>query len=134
MSLYNMVNGVNPLVAVCLGLLDLQPGDVGRFRDAYFMETDGEPRIVVFTRNGGGNRDDYVDVFERLQQHPLYVRDWDDDYDCTYASIEFRVPPGEEDSVREVLAAIREQRPELLVAPMDRFRAAIEKLKPEPKK
>ena len=29
----------------------------------------------------------------RLPTHPLYIRDQDDDFDCTYATFYFRVPP-----------------------------------------
>ena len=62
----------------------------GRFRDAYLNE-DGT-KIILYTRNGGGNRDDYQYVFDLLRKHPLYLTDYDDDYDCTYAYIKFKVP------------------------------------------
>ena len=63
----------------------------GRFRDIYF-ENEGTPKIILYTRNGGGNRDFYEYVFELLSSHPLYICDYDDDFDCTYASIEFKAP------------------------------------------
>lgn len=63
----------------------------GRFRDIYF-ENEGEPKIILYTRNGGGNRDWYEYVFELLSKHPLYITDYDDDFDCTYAYIEFKAP------------------------------------------
>lgn len=62
----------------------------GRFRDAYL--NDKGSRIILYTRNGGGNREDYQYVFDLLRKHPHYVSDYDDDYDCTYAYIEFKVP------------------------------------------
>jgi len=100
----------------------------GRFRDIY-ISGDGT-RVILFTRNGGGNRecwayegcdigrefgeeievdgekyvygkDDHeafhdkdclVFVNWRLTKHPLYIRDYDDDFDYTYAYFEFKMP------------------------------------------
>lgn len=65
----------------------------GRFRDIYFQNEDGkEPKIILYTRNGGGNREWYEYVFELLENHPLYIQDYDDDFDATYAYIEFKAP------------------------------------------
>jgi hypothetical protein len=65
----------------------------GRFRDIYYQHEEGsDPKIVLYTRNGGGNRDWYQYVFELLENHPLYLNDYDDDFDCTYAYIEFKAP------------------------------------------
>jgi len=62
----------------------------GRFRDIYLNE-DGT-KIILYTRNGGGNRNEYWYIFEILKTHPNYIRDYDDSFDCTYAYIEFSVP------------------------------------------
>lgn len=65
----------------------------GRFRDVYYEHEEGsEPKIILYTRNGGGNREYYQWVFELLQNHPLYLQDYDDDFDSTYAYIEFKAP------------------------------------------
>lgn len=65
----------------------------GRFRDIYFQNEEGsEPKIILYTRNGGGNRDYYQYIFDLLENHPLYITDYDDDFDSTYAYIEFRAP------------------------------------------
>jgi len=65
----------------------------GRFRDIYYEHEEGkEPKIILYTRNGGGNRDFYQYVFELLENHPLHITDYDDDFDCTYAYIEFKAP------------------------------------------
>jgi hypothetical protein len=95
MSLYNLLHGVNPLREVLLSWLDIgQPDgkyESGRFRDIYLNE-DGT-KIILYTRNGGGNREEYQYIFDDFEEnHPNYVRDWDDDFDCTYAYIEFTVP------------------------------------------
>jgi hypothetical protein len=70
-------------------LLDLSPSDFGRYRDIYTTED----YIVVYTRCGGGNRDEYDDVFMYMEDHPLYAYNEDDDFDCTYASFFFKHPP-----------------------------------------
>ena len=88
MSLYNMLFGTNPNSSQLLSLLDKSPADFGRFRDVY-VEDD---YIVVHTRCGGGNRDDYEDVFDEMSTHPWYSHDRDDDFDSTYANIYFKVP------------------------------------------
>ena len=91
MSLYNMVFGMNPDSDKLLEILGKTREDFGRFRNVY-ME-DG--CIVVHTRNGGGNREDYEDVFDEMSEHPWYSHDADDDFDCTYANIYFKLPEDE---------------------------------------
>ena len=90
MSLYNLVFGMNPDSDKLLALLGKTKADFGRFRNVYLE--DGY--IIVHTRNGGGNREDYEDVFDEMSEHPWYSHDADDDFDCTYASIYFKIPEG----------------------------------------
>ena len=99
MSLYNMLFGTNPNSDQLLSLLGKSQGDFGRFRDVYVE--DGF--IVVHTRNGGGNREDYEDVFDEMAEHPWYSHDADDDFDCTYANIYFKVP---EDKIKTYVALL----------------------------
>jgi hypothetical protein len=94
-GLYNMLFGENDKAGFLLGLLGKTAGDFGRYRDVYVTED----HIVVHTRCGGGNREDYEDVFEEMSTHPLYSYDEDDDFDCTYADIYFRHP----DEYKEIL-------------------------------
>ena len=93
MSLYNMLFGMNPDADKLLEILGKSAGDFGRFRNVYM--TDGY--IVVHTRCGGGNREDYEDVFDEMSEHPWYSHDEDDDFDCTYADIYFKIPENHED-------------------------------------
>lgn len=93
MSMYNMLFGVNPDTDQLMEILGKTQGDFGRFRNVY-ME-DGY--IIVHTRNGGGNREDYEDVFDEMSEHPWYSHDEDDSFDCTYANIYFKVPENHED-------------------------------------
>lgn len=88
MSLYNMLFERNPLAPMLLEIIGESVDSVGRFRDCFVC--DGE--IHVYTRNGGGNREEYEGTFEGLRSNPLYLRDFDDDFDCTYATICFRCP------------------------------------------
>lgn len=98
MSLYNMLFGANDTSAFLLALLGKTAGDFGRYRDVYVTEN----HIVVHTRNGGGNREDYEDVFDEMSDHPLYDYDEDDDFDCTYANIYFKHPAGYEEVLKEM--------------------------------
>ncbi len=138
MSLYNMLHGINagaPYVLQLLGLTSMD--DVPRFRDAY---VDGEVRIVIYTRTGGGNRDfyenearcraEYPEYFdgdddpagpwnEDLRKLPGFIMDRDDDFDCTYASFYYSAPEG----FAEVLDALRSDE-----TPEQKFIATIERI------
>lgn len=73
--------------------------------------------IEIYTRNGGGNRECFCDfegtdshdsgchaqANERLENHPLYVTDADDEGDQTYASFYFRIPAHKLDMLKPVL-------------------------------
>lgn len=102
MSLYNLLHGVNFLAPFLLAALDIdQPEgkwDSGGSKDIYLNEDGTE--IILFTRNGGGNREYYFPG--KIQTHPNYLRDYDDDFDCTYCYIEFEVPKGFKRTMREL--------------------------------
>jgi len=124
MSLYNMLFGRNPLSHLLLSMLGLDESMVGRFRDCY-LKKDGEGfEIVVFTRNGGGNRQDYEDVTSLLRSHPSFVKDFDDDFDCTYASYVFKVPEKFKATADE-LATLGAQSDK---TPMEKFKGLVDKL------
>lgn len=92
----------------------------GRFRDIY-LEDEGN-KIVLYTRNGGGNRESYPHVFEILASHPNFIRDYDDDFDCTYAYYEFSVP----EDYREDFRAIATENQTM--TPSEKFQALFEHL------
>lgn len=87
-GLYNVLFGVNRQADVLLHLLGKDRSDFGRFRDAYITDK----HIVVYTRCGGFNRESYGEVFDEMEDHPLYQYDEDDNYDNTYASFYFNFP------------------------------------------
>lgn len=90
MSLYNALFGNHPLAALVVGDIGLEVSEFGRFRDAW-IEADpvSGARLTVYTRLGGGNRQDYKDIIHSLQAHPRYRGDRDDSFDSTYASFYF---------------------------------------------
>lgn len=90
MSLYNMVFGHHPLAGFCLHMLDATTDDFGRFRNGWIEKHGDEYLIAIYTRCGGGNRDEYAGTIAGLQSRPDYVRDFDDNFDCTYATFLFR--------------------------------------------
>ena len=122
MGMYNMIfgsrNELGDALAKVLGFTGAQ--DLGRFRDCWVEEVDGEPVIAFHTRNGGGNRECWEDGEKDckcvgclqsgiLPNHPLYIRDEDNDFDCTYCTTWFRVP----DEAKEKMAAIAVERPDI---------------------
>lgn len=115
MSMYNMLNGANPATFFILPMLGQHPDFYGRFRDCWVNarqwtlgedgmpvmeikkdgdeEEDAEPNtIYVFTRLGGGNREDYQETIDAIRALPEYLTDYDDEFDCTYATFVFSVP------------------------------------------
>jgi hypothetical protein len=107
MSLYNLLHGENPHADLLKGILNLDGEDgkwnTGRYRDIYLNE-DGT-KIVLYTRNGGGNRECWQEwndgepcdctgctMTSHIPKHPNYVCDYDDDFDCTYAYVEYSIP------------------------------------------
>lgn len=150
MGLYNMFFGNSAeqgdALAKILGFESRS--DLGRFRDCWVEEQDGEPVIAFHCRNGLGNRscwnEDYAKTDEerdicnsakcdcvgctqsyRLPAHPLYIRDEDNDFDGTYCTTWFRVPDG----VKAELKSVAIERPDITGNWMALF-AALEGKKP----
>lgn len=88
MSLYNMINGFNPACVLIMPMLGRKQDEYPRFRDCFVTE-DGN--IAIYTRVGGGNRNcGYGE--EELYKDENFIKTYDDDFDCTYATYEFKVP------------------------------------------
>jgi len=85
-----MLFGVNEAAPVLLTMLKLNVEEIARFRDCYLSEYGSE--IIVYTRTGGNNRDDYQESIDKLRAHSAYVRDYDLDFDNTYMEFVFKVP------------------------------------------
>ncbi len=95
-GLYNMLEPkAFERLGALMPLLGLNPDAAGhiRARDCWIeRDTDGALRLRLYTRMGGGNRDDYAEMIEVLRRLPEYDADADEDFDSTYASFYFRVP------------------------------------------
>ena len=88
MSLYNMMNGFNPSCVFIMPMLGRKQAEWPRFRDCWVTE---EGNIAIYTRVGGGNRNcGYGE--EQLYEDPNFLNTYDDEYDNTYATYEFKVP------------------------------------------
>lgn len=112
MSLYNMLNGVNPATLHILPMLGKHPDEYPRFRDCFVGQLENDKELVdqfgipemkskinkderqisIYTRVGGGNREGYIKEIEQLRKMPGYVTDYDDDFDNTYATFVFKIP------------------------------------------
>lgn len=105
MSMYNLMFSTNMLAGPLLAMLGVRTSDCGRFRDCY-LQREGEELVVhVLTRNGGGNRPEYETVTEFLRRHSWFMRDFDDDFDATYALYVFRIPDQHRGRVEEAVRA-----------------------------
>jgi hypothetical protein len=130
MSLYNLLHGRNPFSSVLLKVLEIdQPGskyESGRFRDIYLDE--GGTKIILYTRNGGGNREEYQDTIDVLASHPNYLTDYDDDFDSTYAYIEFSMPDEHKEFVKEFMTG---EKPETVGEKFQKTMKEIDTMTPE---
>lgn len=88
MNMYNLLFGRNPQSTLLLAVIGLRENDVERFRDVG-SDNNGQS-IWVYTRTGGGNREDYPN--ETMRALDLWVDSVDDDFDNTYCTDTFRVP------------------------------------------
>jgi len=91
--MYEMVCDINPDAGRVLNLIGLDPTfliEECRLRDVYLSKD--KTKVVIFTRIGGGNRESYSASIKRLKNFKGYIRDYDDDFDNTYASFEYQIP------------------------------------------
>lgn len=91
--MYEKVCNINPDAGRVLNLIGLDPTfliEECRLRDVYLSKD--KTKVVIFTRIGGGNRKSYSASIKRLKNFKGYIRDYDDDFDNTYASFEYQIP------------------------------------------
>ncbi len=83
-----MINGFNPACVFIMPMLGRKQDEYPRFRDCFVTE---EHNIAIYTRVGGGNRDcGYGE--EKLYEDENFLTTYDDEYDRTYGTYEFKVP------------------------------------------
>ena len=118
MSLYNMINGVQPATFLVLPMLGKHADSYPRFRDCFIgkqhtdsdvdqfgipIQKQGEEMLIsVYTRTGGGNREYYEAEIAEMRAMPEFVDDFDDDFDNTFATYVFRVPKKFEDDFHKI--------------------------------
>lgn len=104
-GLYNAVlgDGKEMLRAAMILPVFEQPAIIGRFRDIWVENHDGEPVIAIYTRNGGPNREDQAEAIESMRSNPHYLRDADDEFDSTYATFYFAAPERYRDMLAELM-------------------------------
>jgi hypothetical protein len=87
-----MVFGTSGWPNEIMSMYGLRPEMIGRFRD-HWVERDGDDALIlaVYTRNGGGNREEYAGNNAAMQALPTYIEDADDNFDNTYATFRFRM-------------------------------------------
>lgn len=100
MSFYNFLNGENKDAVVLLGTLGLTRNSFQRYRDVH-LNADGT-KIIVYTRLGGQNRKDYKQTITNIKRHPNYLKDYDDEFDNTYAYFEFSIPDKYKDMCKKI--------------------------------
>ena len=88
MSLYNMIDGYNPACLLILPMLGRKQEDYPRFRDCYVTD---ENNIAIYTKVGGENRNCGFGE-EALYDDENFIKTYDDEFDKTYATYEFKVP------------------------------------------
>ena len=90
MSLYNRLFGENEDAEVLLGVISVTRSMFGRYRDIY-LNKEGTV-VTVVSRIGGWNKSDFKQEYNRIENHPNYIKTYTDDIDPTYAYFEFTVP------------------------------------------
>ena len=88
MSLYNLLFGFNPACVTILPMLGRKKEEYPRFRDCFVTD---DNNIAIYTRVGGNNRDCGFGE-EELYKDENFIRTYDDDFDNTFATYEFKVP------------------------------------------
>lgn len=90
MSLYNIINWVNPATFIVLPILDIHADNIWRFRDCFIWSE--WKSILIYTRLWWWNREYHKKDIEKLRNIKWFIKDYDDDFDCTYATFEYSVP------------------------------------------
>jgi hypothetical protein len=86
-------------------MLGKHPDEYPRFRDCFVSDEEHpeyQDHIHIYTRTGGGNRDDYEAENDEMRSMDGFVTDFDDSFDCTYASWVFKVPEQWQDDFNKI--------------------------------
>lgn len=114
---------IDPLASFVLVALGLEREEVPRYRDAYVDPSTEPPTLVVFTRVGGGNREEYREEIERMRARPGFLGDWDDPFDGAYAHFRYAAPEG---ARMDLIVGSMREAGWTFASPMERARRAVE--------
>lgn len=93
--MYNLAFGPTHQKLPAVAVSGIDPERIGRYRDVWIERDADESEdtliVAVYTRNGGGNRDDQAEAIAYMRSLPTYVSDADDQFDSTYATFRFRI-------------------------------------------
>lgn len=93
-----------------LGWTTFSVQDFPRFREAVVEER--EPWIVVRTRSGGDNRNEYSEEIDECTALPHFDHEEDDTFDSTYMYFWYKVPKQSMDKWREFAGKTKEEFPD----------------------
>lgn len=112
---------------IMLRMAGLEVGEIPRFRDCYPAKS-GQA-IIVYTRTGGNNREEYADEIEHLCNKDNFIDDYDDTFDNTYMSFEFTPLPEYKDLLMEIV----KESPQSATTGAEKFQKVIEMMEQKSK-
>lgn len=102
MSLYNLIHGTpsDGKFTILTTIAGLKGISIPRFRDIYLNDNN---QVIILTRTGGGNRQDYEEENDALTRFDTYVEDYDCDWDCTYAEFVYKIKDEYIDEIQKII-------------------------------
>jgi len=91
-TMFDLAIGTSGYPPMILGMAGLTPDMIGRYRDHWLERSEAGVLIMaLYTRNGGGNREEYAEHLRQMHDLDSFVSDADDEFDSTYCTLRFRV-------------------------------------------
>ena len=119
--MYDMLGLRNDELAMAfLTMAGLELEEIPRFRDCY--PTKNGKAIIVYTRTGGPNREEYTEELENLYNKDNFINDYDDDFDSTYMSLEFTPQP----KYKAMLESITNENPQASLTGAEKLQKVLE--------
>ena len=91
MSLYHLLHGKpsDELFEKLILWSDLKNIEIPRFRD--ISVSDKEPVVIILTRTGGGNREEYEADNVAMTVFDTFIEEYDCSWDRTYAEFRYNI-------------------------------------------
>lgn len=131
--MYNLlvkkIDSVSIMIAFFAGFDfdDENSNQIPRFRDAYFDFSQNEPKLVLYTRTGGGNREFYEKENNFLRNCENFIEDFDDSFDSTYAHWVYSVPENYKNDV-DIFIKILKEKGYDFSTPSEKFQKALDEI------